>query len=156
MVDHKCSLTSANKVLTYVLIFFLVLLICYVIFYIVKMISTKQNETSAKKELFSEQPVIRKKIIGFFMPGCGYCVKFSPVFDKVVTEYSQNEVFNKEWSVLKESDTTLAKTKYNITSFPSVVIEDDGKVVEIKVGSMNEVQFKEFLEKYISVTVIEV
>lgn len=150
MVDNTCSLTNVNAVLTYVLIFFLVLLICYVIFYIFKMVST--NKYESQEESFTTSEVKpRKKIIGFFMPGCGYCVQFRPIFDKVVKEYATSEKFNMEWSVLAESNTTLAKTKYNISSFPSVVIVDNDVVVEVKVGSMSEPAFRSFLEKYVSI-----
>lgn len=142
---------SVNKVLTYVLIFFLVLLICYVIYYISKMVTIKKEEHE-KNEKFSQPAVAvasRNKIIGFFMSGCPYCVQFKPVFDKVISEYTKNEKFNKDWSVSTDDDTRRAKTDYNITSFPSVVIIQNGKVVEVKAGSMKEADFKRFLKKYI-------
>ena len=150
-INKKCSLMGMNKVLTYVLIFFLVLLICYVIYYIFKMVNIKKEEHE-KDEKFS-QPTVpiasRNKIIGFFMSGCPYCVQFKPVFDKVVSEYTEKEKFNKDWSVSTDDDTRQAKTDYNITSFPSVVIIQNGKVVEVKAGSMKEDDFRQFLNKYI-------
>jgi thiol-disulfide isomerase/thioredoxin len=139
---------NVNKVLTYVLIFSLVLLICYVIYYITKMLSIKEEK---EVEKFDQQTPAskRNRIVGFFMSGCPYCVQFKPVFDNVLSEYTKNEKFNKDWSVSAEDDTLRAKTNYNITSFPSVVIIQNDKVVEVKAGSMGEVEFRQFLNTYI-------
>lgn len=140
-----------NKGLTYVLIFALVLLICYVLYYIITMVSVKHesSENKENKEKFSEPTIAkRNKIIGFFMSGCPYCVQFKPVFDNVLSDYIQNEKFNKDWSVSTEDDTRIAKTEYNITSFPSVVIIKNGKVVEVKSGSMKEDAFRKFVKSF--------
>jgi len=108
----------------------------------------EKNEKHEQKEQYIE-PTRNNKIILFIMPGCPYCVQFDPVFSEVMSEYTRHDKSNKEWVVTKESDTKEARIKYNITSFPSMVIMRDGNVVEVKTGSMNKSAFKLFLSKYI-------
>lgn len=137
---------SVNDVLTYILIFFLVVLICYTIVYIIRI----TNQAPSKKEGFNqEETTPRHKIVGLFMNGCGYCTRFHPVFESVIKQKASEPSFSKNWSVIQETDTNVARTKYGVSSFPAVLIfkNNSEHATDMKIGSMNADEFSAFIDK---------
>lgn len=143
-----CSKNSSNKIFSFVLTFFLVLLIIYAIIYILRTQTSNQQPIHRMNESFM-QAESNNKIIGFFMDGCRYCTEFHPTFDKVIKSFKSSEKFNNTWSVTTSNNVSEAKKQYNITGYPSVVVIKNDKVVETRTGKMEEAQFKDLLNKYV-------
>lgn len=140
----KCTTLTVNDLLTYILVFFLCVLVFYVIVYMWRTIKQRRGETFTD----GKQPVTkRNKIIGLFMAGCPYCVQFKPVFESVVHEFASNPDFTRDWTVVVENDTNAAKREYGVSSFPTVVIEKKNKERDVSVGSMSAEAFRAFIKR---------
>lgn len=144
---NTCSKMPSTRVFSYILTFFLVLLIIYAIVYILRT-HYPNHDVSRMNESFLQEET-NNRIIGYFMDGCRFCTEFHPTFDKVTKSFQSSEDFNKKWSVTTSNNVSEAKKQYNITGYPSVVIVKNDKVVEVKTGKMEEVQFKDLLNKYV-------
>ena len=148
----KCTGNSVHNILTYILIFFLVLLVCYAVVYIYRIYT--QPPPQNNKEKF-EPTRKRHAIVGLFWDKCGHCKRFAPIFESVTKEYEAKSMFNRDWSVKTIYDTNVAKTTYNVTSFPSVVVLHNDQVVETKTGGMDEFQLRELMRKHTGEFVVQ-
>lgn len=148
--SSSCSFSNNkfNNVFTYILLFFLVLLICYAIVYLYR-IYTSKNKGSEK---FNQEE--RNKIVALFMPGCPHCQTFQPVFEAVIGEFKGSPEFNRNWSVSIEHDTNVARKQYNVTSFPTVVVVKNNQVAEVKIGSMSSDAFRTFVKKHVGAGIV--
>jgi thiol-disulfide isomerase/thioredoxin len=143
---HKCAMGGINNILTYILVFFLVLLICYSIIYVYRIYTQNIRD----EEKFGNSNTNRRNsIVGLFWTNCGHCKRFKPIFESVMSEMNKSEAFTRDWSVKTIEDTEVAKNMYKITSFPAVVVIKNDQVVETKVGGMDEKQFRDFVKKHV-------
>ena len=82
---------NMDKIINYVFIFALIALLVYTVFYIFNVMrATKETFVEIEEEI--EQEVERFesanpkfKVVYVYSSGCGYCTKFTPVFDSFVT-----------------------------------------------------------------------
>jgi thiol-disulfide isomerase/thioredoxin len=139
-----CQMSGINALLTYILIFFLVLLVCYTIVYVYRMYANPTKKT----ESFADE-VSRDKIVGCFMTNCPHCVRFKPAFEGIAASLNAKSGFEKEWSITSTDDTELAAKEYGVHSFPTVVVIKNGSEVDRAVGSMTGDKFRAFLRPHV-------
>ena len=149
-----CPTTSVNNVLNYILVFFLVLLVCYAFVYLYRIYTQPRTPETQKKEQYdnvtsSGTSGTRNAIIGLFWDQCGHCKRFRPIFDDVMSKYKNVDAFKREWSLKVIEDTNEAKTKYNVSSFPTVVVIKNDVVVETKSGGMTDSDFHNFIRGHV-------
>jgi len=84
-----------------------------------------------------------KSIEYYYMNGCSHCEKFnvSGIWEELKNTYGKNIEFNKYEN--REHPDRVAK--YNITGFPTIIITNNGNIIEEYVGNRS----KEDLEKFI-------
>lgn len=80
-------------------------------------------------------------IVDFFAPWCGPCLRFAPIFEKFSKEYENKADFYK---VDIDVEQEIA-SNYDILSIPTIVVFSKGVEVERKFGSMNEIDFRIWL-----------
>jgi thioredoxin 1 len=100
---------------------------------------TDQNFES--EVLNSETPVV----IDFWAEWCGPCRAIAPVVDELANEYLTKVKFGK---VNVDSDQQTAM-KYGIRSIPSLLIFNDGSVVNQIIGSVSKNSIVKILEETI-------
>lgn len=100
---------------------------------------TDQNFES--EVLNSETPVV----IDFWAEWCGPCKTIAPVVDELANEYLTKVKFGK---VNVDSDQQTAM-KYGIRSIPSLLIFNDGSVVNQIIGSVSKNSIVKILEETI-------
>tara|TARA_E500000178_G_scaffold195993_1_gene193995 strand:- start:682 stop:1083 length:402 start_codon:yes stop_codon:yes gene_type:complete len=91
---------------------FLFILVCVLVFYLLYRFLMSQ-----KHENFSNP----KTCTYYYMDNCGYCEKFTPEWDKFVSEYSGSVVLQKK----ERNEAGSELDKYNIEGFPTVILCDD-------------------------------
>ena len=79
-----------------------------------------------------------KVIVEFFANWCGPCRMMKPVFEKVVSE-NKTDVQMYTMDIEDNKDYAMS---LGIKSIPSIKIFNEGKVVETKVGVLNEDHIK--------------
>eukprot|EP00353_Schmidingerella_taraikaensis_P013226 CAMPEP_0185577976 /NCGR_PEP_ID=MMETSP0434-20130131/11615_1 /TAXON_ID=626734 ORGANISM="Favella taraikaensis, Strain Fe Narragansett Bay" /NCGR_SAMPLE_ID=MMETSP0434 /ASSEMBLY_ACC=CAM_ASM_000379 /LENGTH=133 /DNA_ID=CAMNT_0028195681 /DNA_START=70 /DNA_END=471 /DNA_ORIENTATION=- len=99
-------------------------------------------------------------IVDFFMPACGYCVKFMPDWNRVVAEMKAE--YGDKIQFLKVDGTSDRHTahRYSIQSFPSFVMLEPGtdgdKWTEWNPVQRNYANMKKWIKTWASKYHIEV
>ena len=70
-------------------------------------------------------------LVDFYTEWCGYCRMIEPVIEELAIQYAGNVKVGK---VDAESENELAE-RYDITTFPTVIVFKDGKEAARKIGA---------------------
>ena len=98
-------------------------------------ISKNFEETVLK----AEGPVV----VDFWAPWCGYCRRLAPAVDRVAEEYED------ELGVVKldiDEEPELAEA-YGIETIPTLVLFEDGKVIDSVVNPQSQDEIEEWLKE---------
>ena len=85
-----------------------------------------------------------QKTFVFKMNGCPHCVKMEPEWSRFKAMNSTN-IQTKELEASKDS--ALAK-KYNVKGFPTLLMINNGKVIDTYSGERTAEEFNKFAEKH--------
>lgn len=82
-------------------------------------------------------------IVDFFAPWCRPCIAFGPIFEKFAKEYAGKAAFCK---VNIDEESAIA-SEYGILSIPTLLVFEDGVEIDRKLGAMNEVDYRIWINK---------
>lgn len=86
-------------------------------------------------------------LIDFYADWCGPCIAMKPVFEEVEKEFGSKISFKK---VNVDEDSEQAQ-KYGIMSIPTfVIVDEDGKELDRRMGAMPKAQLVSFIENQIN------
>ena len=85
-------------------------------------------------------------VIDFFAPWCRPCINFAPTFEKFAAEFAGKAKFYK---VDIDQDPEIA-ANYGIMSIPTLLVFSNGMEVERKVGVMNEIDFRIWINRAVA------
>jgi len=91
--------------------------------------------------LKSSQPVL----VDFWAPWCGPCRALTPVIEELATEYDGRIKVLK----LNTDENPEVATRLSIRSIPTVLLFNQGKIVEQTVGAMPKRHFVDMLDKHL-------
>ena len=104
------------------------------------------NQESLNKELRKNDKVLAL----FFASWCGYCSRFLPIFNKMITNFNAGTIIH---VILDDYDSPMWDD-YSIDAVPTVIYFDKGKVSNRLDGrsgvGLSEKQFKLWLEQFSS------
>ena len=82
---------------------------------------------------FNNETAKGKVLVDFFATWCGPCKMLSPILEKVAAEHEDLTVLKVD--VDEVSDVAA---QYGIRSIPTLILFEDGKAVDMKLGYMPE------------------
>ncbi len=94
-----------------------------------------------------KEEVLKSKLpvaVDFYADWCGPCRMFSPIFEKVSSEYEGRVKFMK----LNVDSSPQISANYGVMSIPTLILFKEGKAEEIEVGFLPENRLKKMLDKY--------
>lgn len=121
-----------------------VLFAIIVIFLVVYLVNMLLRSTCFKNHLENmENGNDSKKIVYYYMNGCGHCEKFSPIWDAFVSSYTGSLTLSKKEQGQMTQD---ENDKYKIQGFPTVLaIDENGQ----KTDEFNGERSKEGLDIFV-------
>ena len=90
----------------------------------------KHIKDSAK---FNNETAKGKVLVDFFATWCGPCKMLAPVLEKVAREHEEINVLK-----IDVDEVPDVAAKYGIRSIPTLILFEDGKAVDMKLGYMPE------------------
>ncbi|MBR6225675.1 MAG: thioredoxin [Bacilli bacterium] len=82
---------------------------------------------------FNNETAKGKVLVDFFATWCGPCKMLSPILEKVASEHEDLTVLKVDVDEVGD-----VATKYGIRSIPTLILFEDGKAVDMKLGFMPE------------------
>ena len=79
------------------------------------------------------------------MNGCGWCERFNPTW-KILTE-KYNQKINMIKYEMHESDVSSKLKKYNVTSFPTIILIKNNKPIKFDYDERSLENFEDFFMK---------
>jgi thioredoxin 1 len=104
-----------------------------------------ENIINATDATFADE-VLQEKLpvlVDFWAAWCAPCKMLIPVLEEVAAEYKNKIKFVK---VDVDANNETA-SQYGIRNIPTLIIFQDGKIVDTKIGSLSKVQLVAFLNK---------
>lgn len=98
----------------------------------------KINKNNFEKEIMKSE---KKVLLDFYADWCGPCRMVSPLVDEIADENSQYLV----GKINVDQEPELAQT-FGVSSIPTLVVMEDGKIVSQSVGAMPKTQILAMLE----------
>ena len=82
---------------------------------------------------FNNETAKGKVLVDFFATWCGPCKMLSPVLEKVASEHEDLTVLKVDVDEVGD-----VAAQYGIRSIPTLILFEDGKAVDMKLGYMPE------------------
>ena len=82
---------------------------------------------------FNNETAKGKVLVDFFATWCGPCKMLAPVLEKVASEHEELNVLK-----IDVDEVPDVAAKYGIRSIPTLILFEDGKAVDMKLGYMPE------------------
>ena len=82
---------------------------------------------------FNNETAKGKVLVDFFATWCGPCKMLSPILEKVASEHEDLTVLKVDVDEVGD-----VAAKYGIRSIPTLILFEDGKAVDMKLGFMSE------------------
>ncbi|MEN9406007.1 MAG: thioredoxin [Bacillota bacterium] len=102
-------------------------------------VTDKEFEESVSN---NEKPVL----VDFWAPWCGPCKQLNPVLDEVATELGEKIKICK----LNVEENPDVAGRFEIRSIPTLMMFQDGKMVEKKPGAPSKQELLKWLEEYVA------
>ena len=83
----------------------------------------------------------KKVVVDFYADWCGPCAVLSPLLESVISK--SEDVILYKVNVDEETDLSL---KYNIYYLPTVIVFENGKVINMSYGAISEEKIKELIK----------
>ncbi len=107
--------------------------------------NNKVTEISSTQFQFEVEEFQGSVLIDFYAPWCGPCKMLSPVIEQIAAEKSELKVVK----INADENQTLI-SKFGIRGIPTLLLINDGKLVDTQVGAASLSQTKRFVEQNLS------
>lgn len=96
-----------------------------------------------KEEEFEEKVLQNKRrvLVDFYADWCGPCRMLSPVVEEIAKEKDEVDFYK-----INVDNAEEVSRKYGVMSIPTLIVFQDGKVINQSVGLKSKNELKEFLE----------
>lgn len=96
----------------------------------------------ATESNFNELVMNGKVLVDFFATWCGPCKMLTPILEEIANDRSESKIIK----VDVDECQSLAK-QFGVMSIPTLILFDNGKIVDKKIGLMSKEEITSWIEK---------
>ena len=104
-------------------------------------IEVQNKDDFISKVLNSDKPVL----VDFWAEWCGPCKQIGPILEEISEEYSNKITIGK----MDVDDNPETPGKYQIRGIPTMLLFNNGELIDTKVGMSSKTELKEWIDKNI-------
>jgi len=97
-------------------------------------------EVSSEQFLTEVEQHDGKVLVDFYAPWCGPCKMIAPIVDQISTEFDELKVVK-----VNADNAQELMAKFGIRGIPTLLLIENGEVINTKVGAASLSQVKEFV-----------
>lgn len=116
-----------------------------VLFMVLAMVIFSMFFTTSRREYMTNASPEPPFSTYYYMEGCPHCVSFTPIWDKFVAQYKGPVKMSK---IERSDDNASELEKYNVKSFPTVIVVDKTNVVSEYNGERTVDALNAYFNKY--------
>jgi thioredoxin 1 len=107
---------------------------------LVGMIMTNVSEVSSEQFVSEVEQHQGKVLVDFYAPWCGPCKMIAPIVEQISAEFTQLKVVK-----VNADNAQELMVRYGIRGIPTLLLIENGELINTKVGAASLSQVKEFV-----------
>ena len=105
------------------------------------MATNKTSDSTFQDDISSQSNLV---LVDFWAEWCGPCKQISPILEEIANEKDNLNILK-----LNIDENPVTPQKYNVRGIPTLMLFNDGKLIDTKIGSLPKSSLEDWINSYL-------
>ena len=105
------------------------------------MATNKTTDSTFQDDISSQSNLV---LVDFWAEWCGPCKQISPILEEIANEKDNLNILK-----LNIDENPVTPQKYNVRGIPTLMLFNDGKLIDTKIGSLPKSSLEDWINSYL-------